>query len=187
MKEEKEDFFEQVPDEQPVRKKEPKQPTLRPDDPLYYEQEEDRWDHLRPSPYGRGKLIGTLLVIFLIIGIFFFIYIWFFTPQVEEAVNYGYVDTVHKEGKLFKTYEGRMIPYRTIMDTTRTYNGDFVFSIANDSVAGFLKRQEAQGRPVRVEYVIYRQRLPWRGEEKTVVLKAEPVENPRQLLPDDRR
>lgn len=187
MIEDKEDFFEETPEDKPEKVKEPKAPRLRPDDPEYYEREEDRWEHLKPSPYSRGPILwaiaAAIVGMTLIIGLF----IYFFTPEVDEAVQYGYVENVQREGKLFKTYEGVILPYRTLMDTVRPYEGDFVFSAASDSIAGALVRQQGVGNPVKVGYKVYRVSLPWRGKSKVVVVSVDSVPDPYILLPHDRR
>lgn len=186
MLEEKEDFFEQTPDDTPKPPKAPKPPRLRPDDPLYYEQEESRWEHLKPSPYQRGPIlwiVGAVVVTFCII---MGLYIYFFTPQVKNAVQYGYVENVQKEGKIFDTFEGVILPYKSMMDTIRPYDGDFVFSTPDDHLAAELRKQQQSGRPVRVEYKVYRLSLPWRGNSEVVVTAVDSID-PSIILPPDRR
>ena len=188
MKEEKEDYFDHIPEDRPEKPKEPKKPALKPDDPLYYEQEESRWEHLIPSPYRRNRLLWGILGVLVVVSLFFLVYVYFFTPEVDQAVEYGYVDNIRREktGLVFNSYEGRILPYKSIMDTVRPYEGDFVFSVKNVDVATKIKRQQASGTPVRLEYEIYRQRLPWRGKTKILVTAVDSV-NPDILLPPDRR
>lgn len=187
MIEEKEDFFEQTPDEKPVKVKKPKEPRLKPDDPLYYEQEESRWEHLKPSPYRRGPILwicgGVVVALCILLGIYFYV----FTPAVDRATQYGYVDDVVREGgKLIGTYEGVILPYKSLMDTVRPYEGDFVFTAENEHVAAELKKRQGQGVPVKVEYEVYRFRLPWKGKSKIIVTEVDSVD-PRIILPPDRR
>lgn len=186
MREEKEDFFEDIPEDKPVKVKAPKQPVIHPDDPRYYDGDEGRWDHLKPSPYNRRRFVAWGITLLCFLGVIVFLYILFFTPQVDQAVQYGYVDNVNRDGMIFKTYEGNIIPY-TINDTVRPYDGDFVFSTRNEKVAAQLYRLRESGYPARVEYAVYRYRMPWRGNSKVIVLKADTFFHPERLLPADRR
>lgn len=186
MKEEKEDYFDQIPEDKPAKPKEPKKPALRPDDPLYYEQDENRWEHLVPSPYHRNRFVWWGISLIIVIGLFIFTYIYFFTPRVDDAVEYGYVDDIRREGTIFKVYEGSLLPYKSMMDTVRPYEGDFKFSTKDVELAKKLKRQQESGIPVRVEYEIYRRRMPWRGNTTVIVVAVDSV-NPVTLLPPDRR
>lgn len=187
MKEEKEDFFDQIPEDKPVKPKEPKRPALRPDDPLYYDQEESDWEHLSPSPYRRNRILLTVFGLLVIAGLFACVYIYFFTPRVDDAEEYGYVENVYRDGTFFKSYEGTMLPYRSVKDMLRPYENDFVFSIKDVEVAKELKRQIASGHPVKVRYEVYRQRLPWRGNSVVLVTAVDSVENPGALLPPERQ
>lgn len=187
MIEDKEDFFEQVPDDEPVKKvKAPKEPHFRPDDPRYYDRAESQWEHLKPSPYNRGPIIWISLLIVIALCIFVGGYIYFFTPEVEEATEFGYVENVQKEGKFIKTYEGVILPYKQLMDMKRDYEGDFIFSAKNDSIAARLKYKQRTGKPVRVDYEVYRVRLPWRGNSKVIVTAVDSVD-PRTILPPERQ
>lgn len=178
----KDDFFEKIPEEKPPKVKEPKKPVYKSDDPRYYEEEESKWEHLTPAPFRRNRWIlycASILVVFLLIYGF---WVYFFTPEVDEAETYGYVESVERHGSFFKTYEGSMIPYRTIMDPNREYKGDFKFSTSNISLASDLKRRQRTGVPVKVTYVVYRHKFPWRGDTKTIVTSVDSI-NASVLLP----
>lgn len=173
------DYFDgpDIPEEQkPVKK-----PEYTPDNPLYWE-EEHQWEHLRPHRPIRLYLIGGGIVI--IVALCIFLWWRFFNPYVEEVCQYGYVDHIEKRGVVFKTYEGTIIPYKNVMDTTRAYTGDFYFS-ATDKAGKDLRRFQQSGVPVRVEYKIYHATLPWRGDSKTVVTDVDSI-NPATILPPDR-
>lgn len=179
-KEEKNDYFdnEDLPEEQP---KAPKKPTYKPDDPDYWEEESD-WDHLQTRsrwPFWIW-IIGALAVIGLIIGC----WLRYFSPYVEEATQYGYVEHIEKRGTIFKTFEGVMIPYKELMDTTRIYNRDFVFSVDNDEAATNLKKAQLNAKPVMVTYKKYHATLPWRGASKIVVTEADTID-PKKILPPE--
>ena len=186
MIEDKEDFFEQTPDDQPKQEKAPKEPRFRSDDPRYYDREESRWEHLKPSPYNRGPILWISIAVAVTLCIFISLYVFLFTPEVEEATEFGYVENVQKEGKFIKTYEGVLLPYKQLMDMKRSYDGDFIFSAKNDSIAARLKYQQHTGKPVRVDYEIYRVKMPWRGNSKIIVTNVEPAD-PRTILPPERQ
>lgn len=185
MIEDKEDFFEKSPEDIPKREKPPKKPTYKDDDPRYYEEEESKWEHLKPSPYRRGPILWLAAIIVVCLCVIAGAYVYIFSPRVQDAVQYGYVDHVQKEGQFFPTFEGVILPYKSLMDTVRPYEGDFEFSAQSDEVAAKLLRQQRSGRPVRVEYKIYRYAFPWRGKSKIIVTAADSVD-PKIILPPDR-
>lgn len=176
----KEDYFE-TPADQEVPKQ-PKKPVLKPEDPDYWDESESEFEHLRPTRKWILWAWGIMIAICLAIGIG--VYMHFFKPEVSEAVQYGYVDDIQEKGKYFKTYEGVMIPYKEIMDTTRTYNGDFVFSVKDGAVAASLLRLQLANLPARVTYKKYSATLPWRGESKIVVVKADTADASKILPPE---
>ena len=182
---EKNDYFEDTSDI-PEKVKEPKKPALRPDDPRYWEEPEDEFEHLRPSPRTHWKFwcwfVGSLVVI----GLLWFGYIQIFNPYVEDATQYGYVESVEKRGDVFKTFEGVLLPYKNLMDTTRVYDGDLVFSTNEPTVAARLKEMQFRNNPVRISYSIYHTVMPWRGESKILVTAVDSV-GERDILPPDRQ
>ncbi len=179
---ERDDFFETPPPEE--KPKEEKKPELKPDDPGYWEQDESEWEHLRP--HRNGKLYAWLGLGLIIIVVITGVYLRFFSPKVEDADKYGYIEDIRYEGTIFKTYEGRMLPYREIMDTTRVYREDFVFSVVSDSVAIELRKLARKGVPVRVGYEVYHSTLPWRGKSKVIVTGVERAD-PSRILPPEFR
>lgn len=177
---EREDYFndESLPEEP---KKEPKKPELQPDDPKYWEQEESEWKPIHP----RRRRVWLWLVAFgLGLGLCIGFYLRYFSPYITEAVQYGYIEGIEYRGTLFHTYEGVMIPYRELMDTTRIYSRDFIFTAADKDVAIALKNAEKTHRPVRVEYERYHATLPWRGSSKIIVTKVDTVDARRILPPE---
>lgn len=179
---EKSDYFDgpDIPD-RPV---EPKKPTLKPDDPRYWEEDEDEFEHLRPSQKS-WKLWIWVAVAGVAFGILYAGYRKLFTPKIEMATQYGYIESIEKHKNLFDTFEGVILPYKNLMDTTRVYDGDFRFSTRNDEVAAQLKRMQFAGRPVRVSYDVYRSVMPWRGETDIIITRVDSV-NERDILPPDR-
>lgn len=176
------DYFESpaTPPEPPK----PREPEPDPDDPRYWEREESEWEHLNPSRrlpkglllWGAGAAVVTAVLLT--------VWLRWFAPYVDHAVQYGYVDHIERTGDVFKTYEGILIPYKELMDTTRVYRHDFVFSALNDSVAAQLLLMQRGGVPVCVEYRRYHGALPWRGRSATVVVAVDTAD-PRKILPPE--
>lgn len=179
--EEKNDYFDSdgIPEE-PV--KEPEKPKYRPEDPAYWDEDESEWEHLRPRRRWMPWFwtAAVLVVAALLAGC----WIRFFSPYVEDAVQYGYVEHIEKRGAVFKTYEGVLIPYKELMDTTRIYSRDFIFSAADATVATRLKLAQRKAMPVMVEYKRYHATLPWRGASKIVVTAVDSVD-PAKILPPE--
>lgn len=161
---------------------EEKKPHYKPEEPEYWEQEESEWDHLKPRtrvPFWVWLVFG-LIVIGLVVGC----WIRYFSPYIEDATQYGYVEGIEKRGMIFKTYEGTLIPYKELMDTTRLYNRDFVFSVGDQKTAAKLKQAMYNVKPIRITYKKYYATVPWRGASKIVVTDADTVSRD-QILPPD--
>ncbi len=172
----KEGFYDGFEPEEP---KQPKEPALRPDDPRYWDREPGQWEHLRPSRWKRYLISGGALLLAAIL-------VWLgcrlvFGPMVDDAVQYGYIDHIERRGAIFKTYEGVLLPYKNLHDTTRVYDHDFIFS-TSEKLGKTLRAFQNSGRPLRVEYRTYRYALPWMGDEKTVVVRVDTV-SPDSILP----
>lgn len=177
----KRDLFDnEKPEEQ--ENKEEEKPHYKPDDPAYWEQEESEWDHLKHR--SRVPTWLWILGVVVILGLVAGCWIRFFSPYVEDATQYGYVEGIEKRGMIFKTYEGTLIPYKELMDTTRIYNRDFVFSVADKNAAATIKQAMYDAKPVRVTYKKYYATVPWRGANKIVVTDADTV-SPEKILPPE--
>lgn len=83
--------------------------------------------------------------------------------------EHGYVVDFKRQGMLFKTWEGQMLVQSALIDSTRPYSRDFVFSVDNDEVARKLAAAKGTGREVTVCYKRYWGVLPWRGATSTIV------------------
>lgn len=186
MIDEQEDYFEKAPEEIPKKEKPPKKPVYKSDDPRYYEEEESRWEHLKPAPGRRSPLLWLTAAVVIVLCILIGLYIYIFTPKVSQAEQYGYIDEVQKEGTIFPTFEGVMLPYKSLMDTVRPYEGDFIFSTNDEVLATEILRRRHAGNPVRLNYKVYRFALPWRGKSKIVVTGVDSVD-PATILPPDRQ
>ena len=174
------DYFDSA-DPAPEEEKKPKPEKINPEDPRYWEKD-DRWSHLKPRR--RARFYLWLVLAAVCAGAIVTIYLRYFSPYIEDATQYGYVENIEKRGMLFKTFEGTLIPYKELMDTTRVYHRDFIFTAADVKVATELKRAELDHRPVRVEYKRYFGTLPWRGASQIIITKVDSV-NPRNILPPE--
>ncbi len=174
------DYF-NSPDAQAENPKKPKAPKYKPDDPRYYEGD-DRWDHLKPRR--RTRFYLWLAVTGVIIAGIVALYIRYFSPYIEGATQYGYVEGIEKRGMVFKTFEGVLLPYKELMDTTRLYHRDFIFTAADAHIATELKRAQLRRQPVRVEYKRYFGTLPWRGSSQIIITHVDSVD-PRRILPPE--
>ena len=182
INDEDKDVFDNDREEEEPTVAEEKKPHFKPEEPEYWEQEESEWDHLKPrsrAPFWLW-IVGVAVIIGLIIGC----WIRYFSPYVEDATQFGYVENIEKRGTIFKTYEGTLIPYRELMDTTRVYSRDFIFSVDDNQTAATLKQALYDARPIRISYKKYHATLPWRGASKIIVTSADTV-NPSQILPPE--
>lgn len=180
---ERDDFFDAPPPEE--KPKEPKAPTFRPDQREYWEQEESEWEHLQPTRR-HWRLYAWLAAAAAVVAILIAVYVHWFVPSTREAIAYGYIEQISYNGVAFKTFEGTLLPYREMMDTTRVYREDFRFSVDDEEIAKFLKRQEKKGHPVRLTYEVYKGIVPWRGATKVMVTAAEAAD-PMRILPPEFR
>lgn len=167
------------------RVKEPKTPKLDPEDPDYWiDEEESPLSGLMPNP-GKPwiwKLVAGMVALLALAGG----WIWFFRPYADSAVKYGYIRNMERRGALIKTFEGTLIPYKELGDPDPLYFQEIRFSVPTDSLAAHMKRMMLGGVPVRVEYETYNTPLPWKGEERIVVVKADTAD-PRKILPPEYR
>lgn len=164
--------------------KQPKAPTLHPDDPDYWNQDESEFEHIRPR--NRRWWIWWLVAVALSAGFIIGAWLRFFSPVVEGGVQYGYVERIDKRGLVFKTFEGVVIPYKELFDTTRIYQRDFAFTAADAKIAAQLLLMEKSAIPVRLEYDRYNATLPWRGDSKIVVTRVDTADVSKILPPEFR-
>ncbi|MCM1369284.1 MAG: hypothetical protein NC204_02810 [Candidatus Amulumruptor caecigallinarius] len=180
----KNDYFDgpDIPENPIVEKK----PVYKPDDPRYWDQPEDEFEHLRPSGRYSRKLWIWVGAVAVAVGIIWGVYLRYFSPYITQAAQYGYVEKISKHGDVFTTYEGIILPYKSLMDTTRAYEGDFEFSTSNPEIAARLKEMQFSNLPVRVIYSVYHTRMPWRGNTRYIITRVDSV-NERDILPPDRQ
>ncbi|MDE6548982.1 MAG: hypothetical protein K2L22_08290 [Muribaculaceae bacterium] len=177
------DFFDS--DDEPAPVKKPKPPKLDPEDPDYWiEEEESPLSTIIHKPRNAWKwwLAGAVTLLALLI----FAWVWFLRPHTDSAVKYGYLRNMERRGSIIKTFEGTMIPYKELGDPDPLYFNEVRFSVASDSLAAVMKRMMLGCVPVRVEYEMYHTALPWKGEEKMIIIKADTAD-PKKILPPEYR
>ncbi|MDE6272410.1 MAG: hypothetical protein K2M31_05325 [Muribaculaceae bacterium] len=166
---EEEDYF-NTPHQEP-KPKEPKPKEPGPDEPQYYDGE-DEWEHLRPAR-NSWKLWGGLIILGVLLGLGYALWLRYFSPYEEEVIQYGYIERTSKRGFIFKTIEGVFLPYKALNDTVEPYPGDLLITAKNDHVAAELKKLEFGNLPARIVLERYRATVPWRGESVWVVVEAD--------------
>lgn len=182
--EEDNDYFDSDADPTPALKK-PREPKLDPEDPDYWiSEEESPLSGIMPGPGNKWKwhLAAAIAVIIAILSA----WLWFFRPYSDNAVKYGYIKNMERRGSIIKTFEGSMIPYKELGDPDPFYFQELRFSVGSDSLAALMKRMMLKCVPVRVEYETYHTPLPWKGEQKIIIVKADSAD-PRKILPPEYR
>lgn len=180
IEEESPDYFEgdDLPDtikEKPIKYKD--------DDPRRWLQPPGKWEHL--SFLSRWRLWAYIGAALVMAGILYACYFRYFVPRAEGCVQFGYIESIdRRSGLLSKSFEGVMIPYRELMDTTRIYSRDFAFSTKDAALAARLKKIMLSGTPAAVEYTEYHAVVPWRGDTKIVVTGADTI-SPSRILPPE--
>lgn len=178
------DFYDSDAEDEPEPGPKPKPVKLDPEDPDYWMDEESDFERIIPKPRKIWKwwLAGILAALALIV----WLWIWFFHPYVDGAVKYGYIKSMERRGNVVKTFEGVLIPYRELGDTTPTYFEPVAFSVDGDSLAARMKGMMLECIPVRLEYEVYHTSLPWKGAESIVVTKADTADVSKILPPEYR-
>lgn len=178
------DFFDNDAADEPEPEPRPKPVKLDPEDPDYWMDEESQFERIIPKPRKIWKwwLGGIMAVLALTV----WLWIWFFHPYVEGAVKYGYIKSMERRGTVVKTFEGVLIPYRELGDTTPTYFEPVPFSVDGDSLAARMKAMMLECIPVRLEYEVYHTALPWKGAETLIVTKADSADVSKILPPEYR-
>lgn len=178
------DFFDNDAAEEPEPQPRPKPVKLDPEDPDYWMDEESQFERIIPKPRKIWKwwLGGIIAALALTV----WLWIWFFHPYVDGAVKYGYIKSMERRGTVVKTFEGVLIPYRELGDTTPTYFEPVPFSVDGDSLAARMKAMMLECVPVRLEYEVYHTALPWKGAETLIVTKADSADVSKILPPEYR-
>lgn len=178
------DYYDSVAEPAPKVSK-PKTPRLDPEDPDYWiAEEESPLSGIMPPTGKKWKwMLGASLL--LMAGILF-AWIWFLRPHTDNAVKYGYIKHMERRGSIIKTFEGSMIPYKELGDPNPFYFEEVHFSVESDSLATVMKRMMLGCVPVRVEYEEYHSPLPWKGDARMIIIRADTAD-PRKILPPEYR
>lgn len=176
------DFFDS--DDEPAPVKRPRTLRLDPEDPDYWIEEESPLEGLISKT--RNKWKWWLVSALTLLGMLLFSWIWFLCPYADNAVKYGYIINMERRGALIKTFEGTMVPYKELGDPNPLFFEKVSFSVESDSLAAVMKRMMLRCVPARVEYKMYRAPLPWKGEEKMIIIRADSAD-PRNILPPEYR
>lgn len=108
------------------------------------------------------------LILFLIVGIFFW---WKFYFVFGEGVKAGSLNYFVKKGVVFKTWEGRMVQEGFQSPTSGALqSNEFRFSVVDPEVAAILERNS--GKHLELRYNEYNGMLPWRGTSEFVVTEV---------------
>ncbi len=119
------------------------------------------------------RIVAAVVCVLIVAGAALWVWMYFWVPVVSEQEQVGYVDEVRCEGRIFKTFEGRLLTVGMLYDSVPDITREFSFSIDNDSVARDLMRLQKTGRRVAVTFKEYDTSLPWRGNSTRVVMKFE--------------
>ena len=183
--EEENDYFDSDTEPTPPPKK-ANGPKLDPEDPDYWisDEEESPLSGIMPKADSKWKWKAAVMtaIIIMLCGA----WIWFLRPYSDNAVKYGYIKNMERRGSFIKTFEGTMIPYKELGDPNPFYFEEVRFSVVSDSLAAHMKRMMLGCIPVRVEYETYHAPLPWKGEEKMIIVRADTAD-PRKILPPEYR
>lgn len=176
------DFFDS--DDEPASTKRTKTPKLDPEDPDYWMEEESPLDNIIHKTRNKWKWWLSSAITFLILIVF--CWIWFLRPYVDNGVKYGYLINMERRGSVIKTFEGTMVPYKELGDPNPTHFEKVRFSVEGDSLAAVMKRMMLRCVPARVEYKMYHSPLPWKGESKMIITRADSAD-PHMILPPEFR
>ncbi len=121
--------------------------------------------------------IAAILIVAAAAAIFFKFYFVF-----GEGVKAGELNQIMYKGWVWKTYEGRLI--QTGFNSGSKKGGsiqsnEFNFSVVDKAIADTL--MQCSGKLVKLHYVEYNGKLPWRGMQRHIVdgilsvEQAEPV------------
>ena len=121
-----------------------------------------------------GKSIALTVVLLCILalpGIMYFKFWWVFS----DGTKTGELNSITYTGYVFKTYEGELIltGYGNKHSSGSVESKTFKFSVRDKKVAEQLI--EMTGDRITVHYKEYKGALPWRGYERAIVDKVEPL------------
>ncbi|MDD6779092.1 MAG: hypothetical protein PUD91_08710 [Bacteroidales bacterium] len=123
--------------------------------------------------YNWLRIVAAVVGVLFVVGAVLWVWMYFWVPVVSEQEQVGYVDEVRCEGRIFKTFEGKLLTVGMLYDSVPDITREFTFSIDNDSVARDLMRLQKTGRRVALSFKEYEATLPWRGNSTRMVVGFE--------------
>lgn len=123
------------------------------------------------------KIIRTLLIILLIVGLAVFAFLYWAT--YEEGVMAGKVLRVSQKGMIFKTYEGKInLETFGALKGTSPIAESFDFSVEKGDTELIKQLEEVSlsGERVNLHFVKRYARFPWRGDTKYFATRVERLE-----------
>lgn len=123
--------------------------------------------------YNWLRIVAAVVGVLFVVGAVLWVWMYFWVPVVSEQEQVGYVDEVRCEGRIFKTFEGKLLTVGMLYDSVPDITREFTFSIDNDSVARDLMRLQKTGRRVALSFKEYEATLPWRGNNTRMVVGFE--------------
>lgn len=115
------------------------------------------------------RFFAAAVAVVVILWIVIWVWLRYWSPVVSVQQQTGYVVDVRLEGRVFKTFEGKMLTYGFLYDSVPEPTQEFTFSIVNDSIAKGLMLEQKSGRRIAVTYETYEGALPWRGLSTRIV------------------
>ena len=123
--------------------------------------------------YNRLKLTLYSIVAIIIISIFSWLWLRYFSPYTTEAMESGRIMEMKCQGHIFKTYEGMLLSEKYIDVPDKWLEYDFPFSVANDSIARQIMRLKGSGKRVTLTYEEYKGTVFWRGNSHRIITGVE--------------
>ena len=123
--------------------------------------------------YNWLRTVAAIVAVLLVAGAALWVWMIFWVPVVSEQQQMGYVSEVRCEGRVFKTFEGKMLTFGFVRDTIREPVSEFIFSVESDSIARGLMLLQKTGKRVALTYKTYETTLPWRGSTPRIVVAFE--------------
>ena len=123
--------------------------------------------------YNRMRLILYSIVAIIIISLFTWLWLRYFSPYTTEAVESGRIMEMKCQGRLFKTYEGMLLSEKYVDYPDKWIEYDFPFSVASDSIARQIMRLKGSGKRVNLTYEEYQGTVFWRGNSHRIITGIE--------------
>ncbi len=121
------------------------------------------------------SVMKKVLWVFAIAFVLFLAYnIYFIFGSYSEGDRTGTIIKLSKKGYVFKTWEGQLnLEFFPGSGKNSTTSNIWDFSVANQQVVELINQAMDESRRVKLHYDEKYYRLPWRGETKYMVTKAE--------------